>query len=33
MLSGNIEKMVTQLTAPVEYSLPIGDDSLPMNQF
>lgn len=33
MLSGNIEKMVTQLQEPVDYSLPIGHDRLPMNQF
>jgi hypothetical protein len=33
MLSGNIEKMVTQLAAPVEYSLPIGDEQLAMNPF
>ncbi len=33
MLSGNIEKMVTQLQEPVDYALPIGDDHLPMNQF
>jgi hypothetical protein len=33
MLSGNIEKMVTQLHNPVDYALPIGDDHLPMNQF
>jgi len=33
MLSGNIEKMVTQLQNPVDYALPIGDDHLPMNQF
>ena len=33
MLSGNIEKMVTQLQAPVDYALPIGDDHLPMNPF
>ncbi len=33
MLSGNIEKMVTQLQDPVDYALPIGDDNLPMNQF
>lgn len=33
MLSGNIEKMETQLQNPVNYSLPIGDESLPMNQF
>jgi hypothetical protein len=31
MLSGNIEKMVTQLATPVEYCLPIGDDHLAMN--
>ena len=33
MLSGNIEKMVTQLQNPVDYTLPIGDHHLPMNQF
>ncbi len=33
MLSGNIEKMESQLQDPVDYALPIGDDSLPMNQF
>ena len=33
MLSGNIEKMVTQLQDPVDYALPIGDDHLPMNSF
>jgi hypothetical protein len=33
MLSGNIEKMVTQLAAPVEYRLPIGDERLAMNPF
>ena len=33
MLSGNIEKMVTQLGEPVEYHLPIGDDSLAINPY
>jgi len=33
MLSGNIEKMVTQLQEPVDYALPIGNENLPMNQF
>ena len=33
MLSGNIEKMVTQLAAPVEYSLPVGDEQVAMNPF
>ena len=33
MLSGHIEKMASELTAPVQYHLPIGDDSLPMNPF
>ncbi len=33
MLSGHIKKMDTQLTTPVAYRLPIGDDSLPMNPF
>lgn len=33
LASGNIEKMTSRLAEPVEYSLPIGEDSLPMNQF
>lgn len=33
MPSGHIEKMVTQLAAPVEYRLPIGDARLAMNPF
>ncbi len=33
MLSGQIEKMTTELTTPVAYRLPIGDDHLPMNPF
>jgi hypothetical protein len=33
MLSGNIEKMVTQLAAPVDYRLPIGGEQLVMNAY
>ena len=29
--SGNIRKMRTELTAPVAYSLPIGDQQIEMN--
>jgi hypothetical protein len=32
-VSGNILKMTSKLTDPVQYELPIGDESLPMNQF
>ncbi|MGB1109864.1 MAG: DUF2797 domain-containing protein [Gammaproteobacteria bacterium] len=31
-ISGNIRKMHTELTAPVSYALPIGDERLPMNE-
>jgi hypothetical protein len=31
-ISGNIEKLKTQLVSPVSYSLPIGDDLVPMNE-
>jgi len=32
MLNGKIEKMITALSDPVDYQLPIGDERLPMNQ-
>ncbi|MCZ6875256.1 MAG: DUF2797 domain-containing protein [bacterium] len=32
-MSGNIEKMVTQLATPVNYRLPIGDEHLAMNAY
>jgi hypothetical protein len=28
---GNVRKMTTSLAAPVDYSLPLGDESVPMN--
>lgn len=31
--SGNILKMKTTLNSPVSYSLPLGDNLVPMNQF
>ncbi len=33
MIRGNLSKMISQLTGPVEYSLPIGIERLGMNQF
>lgn len=33
MQSGQIEKMATELASPVNYHLPIGGESLPMNPF
>ena len=33
MTTGNIRKMTTKLTDSVEYSLPIGDERINMNQF
>jgi len=33
MISGNIEKMTSQLNDTVEYALPIGDQSIGMNQY
>lgn len=33
MISGNILKMTSTLSNPVEYSLPLSDNELPMNQF
>ena len=33
MISGNLSKMISQLTGPVEYSLPIGTERLGVNQF
>ena len=31
--TGNIKKLKTELVSPVSYSLPIGDDFVPMNEF
>ena len=31
--SGNIQKLVTSLEAPVQYQLPIGDDLVPLNPY
>ena len=33
MTTGNIRKMTTQLTDTVEYKLPVGEESINMNQF
>lgn len=33
MISGNLSKMTSQLTSPVEYALPVGNERIGMNQF
>ena len=33
MIAGKLRKMTTELVEPVEYALPLGDESVPMNQF
>lgn len=32
MISGTLNKMTAQLGEPIEYAIPVGDDSLPLNQ-